>query len=167
MTGRRAVFPGSFDPLTIAHLGIVDAVHDQFDVDAVHLALSHEALAKEGLASSPVSDRAAAAHSLRGRRPWLAVVTTEAQLLVDIAEGYDLLVIGADKWHQLHDPRFYGDSDSRRDDAVARLPDLVVVPRSDIELPSDLAPRLLDVPEAIRHVSSSGVREGRDEWRVR
>ncbi|MDE0803097.1 MAG: hypothetical protein OSA99_07205 [Acidimicrobiales bacterium] len=166
MTGRRAVFPGSFDPLTIAHLGIVDAVHDQFDVDTVHLALSYEALAKEGKAAMPVHDRAEAARSLRGRRPWLAVVTTEAQLLVDIAEGYDLLVVGADKWHQLHDPQFYGDSIARRDDAIGRLPELVVVPRAEIELPSTHVQQLLDVPESIRHVSSSGVRAGRSDWRA-
>lgn len=164
---RRAVFPGSFDPLTIAHLAIADAVVAQTGAVEVHLALSHEALAKEGKASTSVHERAAAARSHRDERPWLDVVVTEAQLLVDIAGGYDVLVVGADKWHQLHDVRFYGDSVDARDDALARLPELAIVPRAGVGLPEHLAPNLLDVPAEIREVSSSGVRAGRDDWRAR
>lgn len=164
MSGLRAVFPGSFDPLTVAHLAITDAVYEQADVDEVHLALSREALAKEGTATAPVEDRARAARRLRIDRPWLDVVVTDAQLLVDIAVDYDVLVIGADKWHQLLDPRFYDWSEVRRDDALARLPRLFVVPRADIDLPSDIAAKIVDVPTSIRAVSSSAVRAGRRDW---
>ena len=67
----------------------------------------------------------------RGRRPavgWLGVRTTEAQLLADIAEGYDVLIMGADKWHQVLDVRYYGGSGEARDAAVARLPRLAIAP---------------------------------------
>ena len=34
-----------------------------------------------------------------------------------------MCVIGADKWHQLHDLGFYDGSEAARDAALARLPD--------------------------------------------
>ena len=42
-----------------------------------------------------------------------AADTTDEQLIADLAEGYDVCVIGADKWHQLHDLTFYGGVRSR------------------------------------------------------
>lgn len=160
----RAAFPGSFDPLTVAHLAVADAVRDHREVERVDLVLSRQALEKEGRAHTPVEDRAAHIESYSASRPWLGAVVTEAQLLVDIAFGYDLLVVGADKWHQLHDPRFYG-SERARDDALARLPRLLVVPRGGIELPGDVD-GILPIEDHHRHVSSTAVRGGRDEWRA-
>ena len=34
------------------------------------------------------------------------------RLEVEDLRGYDAIVLGADKWHQLHDPRFYGGSEA-------------------------------------------------------
>lgn len=161
----RAAFPGSFDPLTVAHLAVADAVRDRHEVERVDLVLSRQALEKVGRAHTPVEERAAhiASHSVA--RPWLAAVVTEAQLLVDIAVGYDLLIVGADKWHQLHDPRFYGDSEQALDDALARLPRLLVVPRAGVELPVGVD-EILRIEDHHRHVSSTAVRRGREEWRA-
>lgn len=161
----RAAFPGSFDPLTVAHLAVADAVRERRAVERVDLVLSRQALEKEGRAHTPVEDRAEHIGSHSTDRPWLGAVITEAQLLVDIAAGYDLLVVGADKWHQLHDPRFYGDSERARDDALARLPRLLVVPRAGIELPNSVD-EILRIEDRHRHVSSTAVRRGRDEWRA-
>lgn len=161
----RAVFPGSFDPLTVAHLAVADAVRDRPGVARVDLVLSRQALAKEGRAHRPVEDRAAHIESHATARPWLGAVVTDAQLLVDIAVGYDLLVVGADKWHQLHDSRFYGDSLDARDDALSRLPPLLVVPRAGIALPESEV-EILRIEEHHRHVSSTAVRRGRDDWRA-
>ena len=61
-------------------------------------------------------------------RPWLGAEVTEAQLLVDIASGYDWLVLGADKWNQIREPHWYG-SVAGRDAALARLPRLALVER--------------------------------------
>lgn len=162
----RAVFPGSFDPLTVAHVAIADAVHRQRGADRVDLAISVQALEKEGRAHQSVAARVAAIEDHAGERPWLGATVTEAQLLVDIADGYHLLVVGADKWHQLHDPRFYGGSAAARDRAIDRLPPLAIVPRGDVDLPDAVTGLLLDLPAEYRRVSSSAVRDGRDDWRA-
>lgn len=167
--GPHAVFPGSFDPVTVAHLAVADAVHAQTGAD-VDLVISEVALAKEHTTPAPVSERLEAIHRLRDRdRPWLSARSTSAQLLVDIADGYDFLVLGADKWHQLLDTGFYGGSPLARDEALARLPTVVVAPRSGVALPATgvgVEVQVLDVPEAIADVSATGVRAGRDDWRV-
>lgn len=161
-----AAFPGSFDPLTIAHLAIAEAVLEHHAVDRLDLVLSRVALAKEGGGHESVEDRAAALTARTRTMDRLGVRVTDAQLLVDIAEGYDLLVLGADKWHQIHDPRFYGGSTRRRDEAIARLPALVVAPRASVEIPADLPAQVLHLPGHLHHVSSTGVRDGREEWRA-
>ena len=40
---RRAAYPGSFDPLTIAHLGIAEAARDRHALDRVDLVISEVA----------------------------------------------------------------------------------------------------------------------------
>ena len=42
--------------------------------------------------------------------------------------GYDVVIIGADKWAQVVDPAWYGGSVDARDAAVARLPRVLVGP---------------------------------------
>ncbi len=168
---RRAVFPGSFDPLTIAHLGIADRVRIELTVDSVDLVISEVALAKErGHAESVAVRLASIRHASTAGRPWLRATVTSAQLLVDIADGYDVLVLGADKWHQLLDPSFYGDSPAARDDALARLPVMAVAPRTGAELPTDLDRarfpdlHVLRTDPGHHEVSSTAVRSGRHEW---
>lgn len=161
----RAVFPGSFDPLTVAHLAIADAVRDQLAVESVDLVVSRVALAKEDRRSTPVDARLAAIRRHCEMRPWLGARVTDAQLLVDIADGYDVLVIGADKWDQIHDVRFYG-SGRARDDAIARLPRLAIAPRAGASLPMDDNVHVLEVADHHRDVSSSAVRGGRADWRA-
>jgi hypothetical protein len=85
------------------------------------------------------------------------VLVTDAQLLVDIGRGYDLLIVGADKWHQIQDPSFYAGSTSRRDAAMADLPPLAVVPRGADPVPADL---VLAVGDRIDGVSSTAARGG-------
>jgi hypothetical protein len=92
-------------------------------------------------------------------RPWLGVVDTDARLLADIAEGYDVLVLGADKWAQVVDPRYYDGSDAARDAAVARLPRLAVATRDALPLPEDCVRLDVDLPD----VSSTAAREGRHD----
>jgi hypothetical protein len=102
-----------------------------------------------------------------GAWPDLRVATTEAQLVADIAAGYDVCVVGADKWHQLQDVRFYGGSAEARDVALARLPRLAIAPRAGVELPDHVAALVLAVDPAHAEVSSTAVRGGREEWRAR
>src|SRR4051812_19245673 len=133
MTGR-GVFPGSFDPLTVAHLAIADAAREQGDLDHLDLAVSRTPLAKESVEQHPVDARLAAIRRAAATRPWLDAIPTDAQLITDIARGYDIVVMGADKWEQVQDPAWYEHDAARRDGAVAALPRVLVVPREGFEI---------------------------------
>ncbi|HVM07672.1 MAG TPA: hypothetical protein VM345_04350 [Acidimicrobiales bacterium] len=163
--GRTPVgcFPGSFDPLTVAHLAIADAAVEQCGLERLDLVLSEDALGKPSH-HHPLDERVAIirAASVEGR-PWLDARVTQSRLLADIAEGYDVLVLGADKWAQLHDLSFY-DSASHRDEALARLPRVVCAPRAGAPTPAGVDE--LVVPDWVRGVSSTAVRNGADEWRA-
>src|SRR5688572_21740270 len=102
------VYPGSFHPLTIAHLAIAEAAVRAASLDRLDLALSLVALGKDGIESS-LETRLAAVQRAAASRPWLVATTTEHQLITDIARGYDVVVMGADKWAQVNDPAWYGD----------------------------------------------------------
>jgi hypothetical protein len=91
-------------------------------------------------------------------RPWLGVVVTEQLHLADIAQDYDVLVLGADKWMQVLDVAFYG-SEKERDAAVARLPRLAVAPRHDFPVPDNCILLEVDLP----HVSSTAARSGQSD----
>ena len=162
---RRAVFPGTFDPLTVAHVAVADAARRELGVATVDLVISRVALGKEDL-PTPVEQRLEGIRRLRGARPWLRASATDAQLIADIAVGYDVLVIGADKWHQLLDVRFYGGSAAARDEALGRIPRVAVAPRAGSDLPTHPDLHVLSVPESHRDVSATAVRHGRDEWRA-
>jgi nicotinic acid mononucleotide adenylyltransferase len=163
----RGCYPGSFDPLTIAHLAIADAAVAACGLDRLDLVLSRVALAKESGHDAPLEDRVAAIERVAaGGRSWLGAVVTDARLVADIADGYDVCVLGADKWAQLLDVAFYDGSAARRDDALARLPRLVVAPRPGFPVPARDDVVVLDVDAALGEVSSTAVRDGRDDWRA-
>jgi hypothetical protein len=163
---RRGVFPGSFDPLTTAHLAIADAAVDALGLHELHLVLSRVALVKEHGGHASIEQRLEAIEAARRARPFLRGAVTDAQLIADIAAGFDACVVGADKWHQLHDVTFYGESVAARDAALARLPLLAVAPRSGVEPPASEEVVVLDIDPAFHVISSTGVRAGREEWRA-
>ena len=164
-TARTGVYPGSFDPLTVAHVAIADAAVARFGLERLDLVISEQALGKEHHGQAPVEARIAAIERVASSgRPWLRARVTDLRLISDIAEGYDVCVVGADKWHQLRDPAFYDGSEAARDAALARLPRLAVAPRAGVDLPPDHGAVLLDLAEAHREVSSSAVRDGRIDW---
>ncbi|MBW8825564.1 MAG: hypothetical protein JF603_04320 [Acidobacteria bacterium] len=148
-------FPGTFDPPTVAHLAIAEAARDQCGLDRVDLVLSRDPLGKPGAGLS-LERRLTVLEAVAATRPWLGVTVTEHRHLADIAGGYDVLVLGADKWAQVLDVAFY-DSEAHRDDAVARLPRLAVAPRRDGPVPDDCI--VLDVD--MHDVSSTAARAGR------
>jgi len=76
------------------------------------------------------------------------------------------VVMGADKWGQVIDPAWYGGSESARDEAVARLPRVVVVPRPPYPLPApgSTGVEVLDLPTYHGDVSSTAARGGSREW---
>jgi len=158
------VFPGSFDPPTVAHLAVAEAAWVQCALDRLDLVVSRVALGKDHAVQAPLEDRVAALERLAAGRPWLGVAVTDHRLLADVAAGYDVLVVGADKWEQLHDPAWYEGSVGARDEALTRLPRVVVAPRAGFPTPEGVT--VLDVDRAHHHVSSTAVREGRNEWRA-
>jgi hypothetical protein len=160
------VFPGSFDPATVAHLAIADTALDQFGLDRVDLVISEVALGKEARATTPATERLAALLRLTGQRSGIGARLTSSQLLADIADGYDAVILGADKWAQILDASWYGGSAVARDEAIARLPLILIAPRPPFPLPDPASPRIGILRLADEHaaVSSSAVRKGRREW---
>lgn len=153
---RIGAYPGSFNPPTIAHLAIADAARRQRRLERVDLVLSRVTLAKEHVELPLLEHRVAVLEKVGRRVPWLGVRVTDAQLLVDIAEGYDLVVMGADKWVQINDVSWYGDLRAR-DRAVAALPEPAVVPRPPHPVPDHL---VLQVGDHLADVSSTAARDG-------
>lgn len=156
----RAAYPGSFDPLTVAHLGIATAARDALDLDRVDLVISRVALGKEHRAGARLEDRVTAIARAATSRPWLAVVVTDLQYVADIAAGYDAVIMGADKWAQLHDPAFYASPEAQAE-ALARLPRPLVVPRRPWPTPDE---HRLVVPDHLAEVSATHARTTRPDW---
>lgn len=153
---RRGVFPGSFNPLTIAHLEIARRARDEHQLDEVVLMVSTVALDKPEPPGPSFIERIALLEDDAEEIDWLHVSTTDKQLVVDIAAGFDVVIMGADKWHQVNDIRYY-DGAAARDEAVARLPQVVVAPRAGSTTPPGLT---LDTAEEFHDISSSRARAG-------
>ena len=143
-------------------MAIAEAARDQHSLDRLDLVISRIPLGKDHAAQSSVEERVAALERLAGSRPWIGAVVTDLQHLVDIAAGYDVLVMGADKWAQVQDPAFYGVSRAR-DAAVAGLPVLAVAPRPPRPVPVE---HRLEIPAHLADVSATEARDGRHEWRA-
>jgi nicotinic acid mononucleotide adenylyltransferase len=154
---RVAAYPGTFDPPTVAHLAVAEAAWRACGVDRVVLVVSREPIGKE--APTPVDERVATLEALCAGRPWLGVAVTDARLIADVCDGYDVVVMGADKWSQVLDPSYHPTEDDWRA-SLARLPVVAVAPRGDVLIAGDVV--LLDVDLA--DVSSTAVREGRTDW---
>ncbi len=150
-------YPGSFNPPTVAHLAVARAAVAAGGLERVDLVLSRRALGKGEVSVPTLDDRLALLAEVAATRPWLGVAVTDRQLIVDVADGYDAVVLGADKWHQVVDPAWYGGSAAARDDAVARLPRVLVAPRAG-DRPAGI--ELLDVDPDHHHVNATAVRAG-------
>lgn len=154
---RKGVYPGSFNPPTTAHLAISYAAKHTHQLDVVVWSVSAVALAKEEVTRPLLEDRIEVLDEVASSLDWLEIVTTEAQLLVDIAEGFDVLIMGADKWHQIQDPVFYDNDPGQRDAAMQALPTVAVAPRPPLQVPPASA---LDVPAWAGEISSTAARNG-------
>jgi len=141
----------------LPHLAIAEAAVRGAALDRVDLAISRTALGKDAATQRPLEDRLAAIARLTESRPWLGVVVTDAQLIADIAAGYDAVIMGADKWAQVRDPAWYGDDEAARDNALSRLPPVLVAPRPGFTVADA---ELLEVPDELGTVSSTAARAG-------
>lgn len=155
-----AAYPGTFDPPTIAHLAVAEAAWRACGVDRVVLVLSQDPIGKPS--PTPIEQRHAHLRELASTRSWLDVTVSEHRLIADVCEGYDVVVMGADKWAQVLDPSYHPSEDEWQA-SMARLPRVAVARRGDLTIEGDVL--ILDVDLA--DVSSTGVRQGRDDWRAR
>jgi hypothetical protein len=165
---KVGAYPGTFNPPTVAHLAIAEAAWRQGGLDRVDLVVSRKPLGKDAVQPT-LDDRVTVLEAIASSRPWLGVRTTDDRLIADVAAGYDAVVVGADKWLQIIDPRWYGGSVTARDEAVTSLPRLLLVVRPPYQVPPDLPPRslLLEVAPDHANVSSTGARTGQFEWMAR
>ena len=153
---RTGAYPGSFDPPTVAHLAVVDAVVARAGLERLDLVVSRDPLGKGSATTPTLADRVAVLEQVAAGRTGLGVRVTDARLIADVVDGYDVVVMGADKWAQVVDPTWYG-SIGARDAALARLPEVYVVPRAGAR-PSGVT--LLEVDGAVAEVSSTLARAG-------
>lgn len=159
---RTGVYPGTFNPPTVAHLAIARAARDQRNLARVVLVLSVRPIDKEHVEVPTFADRLEVVRTVVAEEgEWLDVAVTEHRLLVDIARGHDVLVMGADKWHQVNDARYYDDDPAARDAALAALPELAIAPRAGLDVPVE---HLLALDPSHDAVSSSAVRDGARDW---
>ncbi len=154
-------YPGSFNPPTVAHLAIAEAAWRQCGVERVDLVVSRSPLGKEADDLARLEDRLAVLEAIVARRPWLGVRETDARLLADVADGYDVLVVGGDKWAQLVDPAWYGGSEAARDEARGRIRRIVVAPRHAHDLTGC---EVLELGDVHLDVSATAARAGRTDW---
>ena len=152
----RGAYPGSFNPLTTAHLAVAEAARRAHDLTEVHLVISRVPLDKAGATRPLLQHRLEVLERAAITRSWLRLVVTEAKLVADMSEGYGVVIMGADKWEQVHDVRYYS-SEADRDEAVARLPTAAIAPRPPHEAPPA---NLLDLPSEVSTVSSTEARAG-------
>lgn len=163
--GRIGAYPGTFDPPTVAHLAVAEAAWRQAGLTRVDLVVSRRPLGKAPAAPS-FRDRLAVLSEVTASRPWLGLEVTERRLIAEVAAGYDAVIMGLDKWHQVIDPAWYGGSERARDEAVAGLPPVLLALRAGSPAPPQLpySVRLLRVHEDHLGVSSTLARAGRVEW---
>lgn len=146
--------------MTIAHLEIARQARAAHDLDEVHLVVSMVALDKPAPPGPSLARRIELIDIELADHPWMAVRVTELQFIADIACGYDVVIMGADKWEQVNDERYYA-SAAGRDEAVARLPQVAVARREGRSVTEDV---VLETPAEFHAVSSSEARDGRREF---
>lgn len=123
---RLALLPGSFNPLTTAHLDLAARAIASGTCDAVWFTISVRTVDKERVTGALLEDRLAVLHDVTHHHPALGVAVTNRGLYVDQAVAAHmtlrvpatlLFIVGYDKIVQIFDPRYY----DNRDAALALL----------------------------------------------
>jgi hypothetical protein len=169
------VYPGSFDPPTIAHVHLAETAIAQLGLDRVDFALSARTLGKDDSRLRPIDDRVAELTAISSGNARIGVTMTPHSLVADIAEGYEVIILGADKWHQVLDPVWYASIDARNE-ALQRLPLVALAARPPWTMPGEDASAdppvgvdvvILDTDPSHHPVSATDVRAGREDWRAK
>jgi hypothetical protein len=129
-------------------------------LDRVELAHSHQVLGKQDVERPLFRHRVEVLQAVAAEHAPLEAVVTGHGLLADIAAGYDVVIMGADKWHQIQELAWYGGDAAARDAALAALPELAIAPRPPLMVPDRWR---LDLPATTGGISSTEARAGRLE----
>ncbi len=142
---------------------VAAAARQQHGLDVVVLTVSVAPLGKDTVLRPSFDDRLAVLQQWAATHRWLEVAVTHERLLADIADGFDVLILGADKYQQILDPLWYG-GPKARDAAMARLPQLAIAPRPPHASPPDQTLEL--DPDVMDRYSSTLARAGHTELMV-
>lgn len=154
----RGVYPGSFNPPTLAHVAITETAIARYDLTSLDLTISTQPLGKAAVSQPTLLHRKKVIEESISHIDRASVVISDLQLIADLAENYDLVVMGADKWQQVNEISFY-DSPTERDESVARLPQLAIVARGGAPIPLN---NELVLEADYNHVSASAaIRDAR------
>lgn len=134
----------------------------QGGLDRLDLLVSVSPLGKNPAVPS-LEHRLAVLEAVASSRSWMAVRVCEHQFISDMADGYDAVVMGADKWQQVNDPSWY-QSPLECDQALAALPRVLLAPRLGVSGPVPDGCLVLRLEPDLHPVSSTAVRGGRSEW---
>lgn len=174
--GRAGLFPGAFNPVTVAHLAIARAAREQYGLAQVAFVLPGEFPHKEYGAIS-FEDRVNLLDVAMGDEPGLAIASTGGGLFIEIAREFSTLAGDAADPYLLcgrdaaersaqWDYREHGTLEEQ----LHEFQLLVAGREGDYEPPPEYAGRvhLIRLPDGCDQVSSSAVRaaiQGGSEWR--
>ena len=176
---RVGLFAGSFNPLTQAHVALVNAAWRLAGLDVIVWACAAASVDKERVERATLVDRLAQMRAFVATRRHEALVLLNRGLYVDearilrtlLAPSAELtILVGFDKIVQIFDPRYYSDRDAalralfalagvlvapRDDDGDQALATLLAAPENQ---PFAAHVRYLDVPPIWTHDSSTEAR---------
>lgn len=154
---RVGLLPGSFNPLTSAHIALAEAARRAANLDAVVWSVAARTIDKESVTRATVPDRLAqlAAYVLLEQMDAVVLLNRglyveQVRVLRTLAGGtmVPAIVVGFDKVVQIFDARYYADRKGALDDLFSHAT-LLVAPRlSDDELSLE---ELLSRPENLRY----------------
>ena len=152
----RGAYPGSFNPPTLGHIAIAEAAIATHDLTSLDLVISARPLGKSAVRRPTLEHRQRVVELSVAHLDGASVLVSELRLIADLAAGYDVVVMGADKWEQVNDVTFY-DSPADRDASLERLPTLAIAGRGNAQVPAGAE---LVLSGDYHHISSSAAREG-------
>ncbi len=165
---RVGLFPGSFNPLTLAHLALADSARTVARLDLVVWAMASVTIDKERVERASLPDRLAQLAPHVRSQPGYALALLNHGLYVDearatrelLAPDVELFILtGYDKIVQIFDPRYYDDRTAALDELFS-LASVLVAPRAGAG--EDALRELLAAPENrsyARHVRFISVPE--------
>ncbi len=151
--------PGTFNPPTFAHFAMAQCAVEHAGIERVDWTVSTVSLGKETLARPSLEQRIEVLERVAAAHEWLSIAVTDHQLIVDVARPYDALIVGADKWAQIVDERWYA-STHARDIALTELPPVVLIaPRDGADDPIDsTSGRIQSLDLAVQYQAMSSTR---------